>query len=175
MWKFVTLILAILACLSFAKADLNLQEEELQEDGDYLEQQLYDNPLGKPLGDSLFDCGTPTDLLKIEYVKINPDPPHKGQKLRIQGSGVFSDTVGEGSYAVVSVKYGRIRILQMKFDTCKEIKQIDKECPLGPGPQSIDAEVELPKEIPPGRYTAHAQVYTKDGRQVACINGLVKF
>ncbi|KAK9762771.1 hypothetical protein K7432_011180 [Basidiobolus ranarum] len=175
MWKLTTFILALLVCLSFARADLNLQEEELQDDGDYLDQQTYDNPLGKPLGDSLFDCGSPSDLLKISSVTLSPDPPSKGQKLRIQGSGVFTDVVGEGSYAVVSVKYGRIRILQMKFDTCKEIKQIDKECPLGPGPQSIDAEVDLPKEIPPGKYTAHAQVYTKDGRQVACVNGLIQF
>ncbi|ORX91503.1 putative ML domain protein [Basidiobolus meristosporus CBS 931.73] len=172
--KLFPLTLAILACLSLATADLKLQEEALLEDV-YLEEQSYDSPLGRPLGDSLYDCGSPSDLLKINYVNISPDPPHKGQKLRIQGEGVFSDKVEEGSYAVVSVKYGRIRLLQLKFDTCKEIKQIDKECPLGPGPQSIDAEVDLPKEIPPGRYTAHAQVYTKDGRQIACVNGLVKF
>ncbi|ORX89774.1 hypothetical protein K493DRAFT_318434 [Basidiobolus meristosporus CBS 931.73] len=175
MWKLTTFILALLLCLSLAQADLNLQEEELRDDSDFLQQQLYDNPLGKPLGNSLFDCGAPTDLLRIEHVKLSPDPPRKGQVLRIEGSGVFTDEVGEGSYTTIFVKYGRIRILQMKIDTCKEIKQIGEECPLGPGPQNIDVEVELPKEIPPGSYTAHAQVFTKDGRQVACINGLVRF
>lgn len=51
----------------------------------------------------------------------------------------------------LEVKYGYIRLINTQADLCKEIKNVDLECPIEKGEISILKSVELPKEIPPVR------------------------
>ncbi|KAG0356934.1 hypothetical protein BGZ54_000553 [Gamsiella multidivaricata] len=50
------------------------------------------------------ECGPETDLLKIEYVNITPNPPLKGQTLTIEGKGQLSGDIVEGAQIFVVVK-----------------------------------------------------------------------
>jgi ML domain len=80
---------------------------------------------------------------------LNPDPPVKGETLSVDFKGYLKETVEEGAYVDVLVKYGVVKILQKRFDLCEQAGQVNKSCPVEKGDFTIDKDVELPKEIPP--------------------------
>ncbi|KAI9598917.1 ML domain-containing protein [Syncephalis fuscata] len=131
--------------------------------------------LGKKYGESLYDCSDSSYILQIEDIQLNPDPPGRGQTLHINATGTFSEAVVEGSYAQVEVKYGFIKLINKKFDLCKEITQADVECPLGPGKITLERSIDLPKEIPPGKFHVKARVFSGDDTPIACLNAEIEF
>lgn len=60
-------------------------------------------------------------------------------------------------------------------DLCKEIKNVDLECPIEKGDIAIVKSIDLPKEIPPGKYTVNADVYSKDDEHITCLTATVVF
>ncbi|KAK3318300.1 ML domain-containing protein [Apodospora peruviana] len=89
------------------------------------------------------------DLITIDSVDLSPNPPEAGTTLEIAASGTVKETIEDGAYVNLSVKYGYIRLINTKADLCEEIKNVDLECPIEEGKISITKSVELPKEIPP--------------------------
>lgn len=107
----------------------------------------------------------------------------------------MKETILEGAYVLLTVKYGYIRLLHTKADLCKEIQNVDLNCPIEKGKVSITKSVDLPKEIPPvwppqtlsivaeletdthaqGKYTVEADVYTKDDDHITCLKATVWF
>ena len=63
------------------------------------------------------------------------------------------EKIEDGAYVQLEVKYGYIRLINTKADLCKEIKNVDLECPIEKGELSIIKSVDLPNEIPPVRST----------------------
>ncbi len=124
-------------------------------------------------GDSPIDtCVNPppeTDLVRIESLVISPNPPQKGKNLTIEASGVVVEDIVEGAYVAIEVKYGLIRLIRQKLDLCEQTVKVDLECPIKKGAMNITTEVELPKEIPPGRYTVLARVFTVDDKPITCL------
>ncbi|KAG0284655.1 Phosphatidylglycerol/phosphatidylinositol transfer protein [Linnemannia gamsii] len=113
--------------------------------------------------------GDDTDLLTIDYVNINPNPPLKGEILTIDAKGTLADDVVEGAKIFLVVKLGLIKLLTKELDFCEESAKIDKPCPLKAGDQYLYHEVELPKEIPPGKYIVNVKVKNPDEKQVTCL------
>jgi hypothetical protein len=68
---------------------------------------------------------------------------------------VVKETIEEGAYVQLTVKYGLIRLITTKADLCKEIGNVDLECPLEAGEMEITKSVDLPAEIPPVRTPLH--------------------
>jgi len=101
-------------------------------------------------------------------VDIAPNPPHPGEKLIIIASGVTNETIVEGAYVNVDVRYGYVKLLQKQIDLCENAGQVDLSCPVDQGELSVIKEVDLPKAIPPGKYIAVADVYTVDHRPITC-------
>ncbi|KZF25418.1 putative phosphatidylglycerol/phosphatidylinositol transfer protein [Xylona heveae TC161] len=118
---------------------------------------------------------TGEDILTIERVNLTPNPPLPGQTLTIEAAGVFSEDIEEGAYVNLQVKYGLIRLINQRADLCEQIKNVDLECPIKKGKTVLTKEVELPKEIPPGKYTVFADVYTVDDRKITCLTATVVF
>lgn len=67
----------------------------------------------------------------------------------IKAKGSVKQTIEEGAYVLLTVKYGLIRIITTKADLCEQIGEVDLECPLKSGELEITKAVDLPKEIPP--------------------------
>jgi hypothetical protein len=65
----------------------------------------------------------------------------------------------------LSVKYGLITIIRQTADLCDTVKNVDLECPIKKGELALTKDVELPKQIPPGKYTVLADVVTKDDKK----------
>lgn len=121
------------------------------------------------------NCGDSNDILRIDHVYLTPDPPVKGQDLEIDFKGYLSESVPNGTTVDISVKYGVVFLLKKKFDFCDKIQEVDEKCPIPEGELTFNKVVTLPKEIPPGKYTVHAEIMTPDKKRVACLNGQTLF
>ncbi|KAG0248559.1 Phosphatidylglycerol/phosphatidylinositol transfer protein [Mortierella polycephala] len=122
------------------------------------------------------ECGDPeTDLLKIDYVTLNPNPPLKGEVLQIDAKGYLSEDIVEGAVIKIIVKLGLIKLLVKQFDFCEESIKVNKTCPVLAGDQYLNHSVELPKEIPPGKYFVNIRVFNPDEKEVTCLNARATF
>ncbi|TQV93164.1 hypothetical protein V2A60_003518 [Cordyceps javanica] len=115
------------------------------------------------------------DLITIKNVDLAPNPPKAGQELLIKASGTVKQTIEQGAYVKLTVKYGLIRLLTTTADLCEQVGNVDLKCPIEKGDQTIEKIVKLPVEIPPGKYTVLADVYTADDTQITCLTATVNF
>ncbi|KAJ5731948.1 hypothetical protein N7493_003429 [Penicillium malachiteum] len=115
-------------------------------------------------------CNDPSDyLLTIDHVDLVPNPPLPGQKLKITAKGTFGEKIDKGAYVNLEVKYGFITLIRQTADLCDQLGNVDMKCPLEKGQMVLTKEVDLPKQIPPGKYSVLADVYTKSDEQVTCL------
>ncbi|TPX07655.1 uncharacterized protein E0L32_010653 [Thyridium curvatum] len=174
--------------LSFFGNDAVTANEDLKVPGD--------SPL------ELCDKDHSDDLVDITRVDLLPNPPEayvsplgildrvrsyvdidtnlsllesSGADLVIKATGTVFETIEEGAYVNLSVKYGLIRLISTTADLCEQIQNVDLKCPIEKGILSITKSVELPKEIPPGKYTVLADVYDKDDKPITCLTAQVVF
>ncbi|KAF2684423.1 hypothetical protein K458DRAFT_366791, partial [Lentithecium fluviatile CBS 122367] len=135
-------------------------------------QEDYKVPGDNPL----YFCADPKDdILEIEKVDLNPNPPTPGNTLTIKATGDFKERVEEGAKMHIQVKYGLITLINQERDLCETIEKADLKCPLEKGEMSLTKDVDLPNEIPPGTYTVNADVYTEDGKRITCLTAKVAF
>lgn len=129
-------------------------------------------PGGSPL--ELCDASS-QQLLTINSLEISPNPPQRGQNLTIVGDGLLLKAIEDGAYVDVVVNYGYIKLIQQTYDLCEELPQVGMECPLEKGEYDLIKAVELPSQIPPGKYTVSARAYTKDDDLITCLTGSIEF
>ena len=67
--------------------------------------------------------------------------------------------------------YLGLTLLKKDFDLCDNAEAIGEQCPLHKGFWNISQEVELPKQIPTGKYRVAMQAYT-DGTMAEYINSM---
>ncbi|CAN6674943.1 phosphatidylglycerol/phosphatidylinositol transfer protein [Trichomonascus vanleenenianus] len=128
-------------------------------------------------GDSPFEqCDVDiAQLLRIDQIDISPNPPERGAELTISAKGFLAEDIEEGAYVAVDVRYGYIRLVNQKFDLCEQAGNVDLQCPLEKGDQNITKTVELPDEIPPGKFIVTARAYTVDDVLLTCLAATVEF
>lgn len=129
-------------------------------------------PGGSPL--ELCDAGS-EQLLTISSLEISPNPPQRGQNLTIVGVGALGGPVEEGAYVDVTVNYGYIKLIQQTYDLCEQLPNVGMECPVQEGDYDLTKAVELPKQIPPGKYTVVARAYTAQDELITCLTGSIEF
>jgi len=121
-------------------------------------------------------CADPSDyILTIDFVNLTPNPPVAGETLSIVANGTFSKDVEAGAKVFLQVKYGLITLIKQEADLCDQIGNVDLTCPLKKGPMSLTKDVEIPKQVPKGKYTVMADVYTVDKEKVTCMESTVIF
>lgn len=98
-----------------------------------------------------------------------------GSELIIRAAGTVFEPIKEGAYINLSVKYGLIRLINTKADLCEQTEKADLKCPIEKGILSIEKAVDIPKEVPPGKYTVHAEVINFDDKPIACLEAQVTF
>lgn len=128
-------------------------------------------------GDSpIIQCDvSEAQILNLQSVIIEPNPPARGENLTIIAKGFLAQDIEEGAYVDVDVKYGFIKLIHQTFDLCEEIKKVDMECPLKAGQQIIIKQVEVPDEVPPGKYSVNARAYTVEDEFITCLSATVEF
>lgn len=53
--------------------------------------------------------------------------------------------------------------------------KVDLECPIKKGEHVISKVVEIPEEVPPGKYLVTARAYTKNDEYITCLTATVIF
>ncbi|KAA8650640.1 hypothetical protein EYZ11_002801 [Aspergillus tanneri] len=115
-------------------------------------------------------CTDPaSDVIQIESVDLSPNPPLPGQTLIIKAKGTLQKKIEKGAYVLLQVKYGLITLIKQQADLCDQIVNVDLKCPLEEGDMSLTKKVDLPRQIPPGKYSVHADVFTKDDERITCL------
>lgn len=140
--------------------------------------QVFPGADEKPIpGNSpIINCDAAShQILDLRSVIIDPNPPVKGQNLTFVAQGFLSEDVTDGAYVDVDVRYGFIRLVHQTFDLCEEIQNVDLECPVKKGVQSITKLVLIPEEVPPGKYLVNARAYTKHDKLITCLTATVEF
>jgi len=115
------------------------------------------------------------DILVLDHVNLDPNPPSAGKTLTIEAVGTLLEDVEEGAYVILQVKYGLIRLVNTQANLCEQVSNVDLSCPIKKGKTTITKDVEIPKEIPPGKYTVFADAYTKDKKKIICLEATVQF
>jgi len=101
---------------------------------------------------------------------------NSGTTLKISAKGILSEDVEDGAKIHLQVKYGLITIIRQEADLCDTVKKVDLECPLKKDKETeLEKSVDLPKEIPPGKYTVVADVLSKDDKKITCLTATVEF
>ena len=93
----------------------------------------------------------------------------------INANGTFSKDVEAGAKVFVQVKYGLITLIKQNADLCDQIGNVDLTCPLKKGPMNFTKEVDIPEQVPKGKYTVIANVTTVDKEMVTCMESVVFF
>ncbi|KAI5955447.1 NPC2 [Candida theae] len=114
-------------------------------------------------------------LLTLDEITISPNPPQAGANLTFTAKGTIDKTITDGAYVEVDVRYGFIKLIHQTYDICKEITKVDLECPIEKGKQVITKEVEIPEEVPPGKYLVTARAFTKDDEYITCLTATIEF
>ncbi|KIW55773.1 hypothetical protein PV05_04500 [Exophiala xenobiotica] len=121
-------------------------------------------------------CADPKDyILEVDYVDLSPNPPLPGQKLTITANGTFHKDIEPGATVFLQVKYGLITLIKQEADLCDNLPQIDMSCPIKEGVMTLKKEVDIPKQVPPGKYTVLADVNTVDKEKISCMESTVFF
>lgn len=138
----------------------------------------FPNPDERPVpGNSpIVQCdATQPQLLDLQKVVIDPSPPAKGQNLTFVATGFLAQDVTDGAYVDVDVRYGFIRLIHQTYDLCEQVTNVDLECPIYKGEQVISKQVEIPEEVPPGKYMVTARAYTAEDVLITCLSATVEF
>lgn len=137
------------------------------------DQFSYSSPaiLGEVPGESPIEtCRDDEEqLLDIELVDLDPNPPIPGENLTITAKGTLKQELIDGAYVDVVVRYGFITLVNRRYDLCELLPEVDLECPLKAGYLSLTRTVEIPEEAPPGSYSIEAQAYTVADELVTCL------
>lgn len=140
------------------------------------ERKALDANFPVPGKNPLFYCKDPSDYIgQIEFVDLEPNPPVPGQKLTVKANGTFTKDIEEGATVFLQVKYGLITLIKTEQSLCDNLPKIDLECPLKEGVLSITKEVDIPKQVPPGKYTVLAHALTADKEDITCLESTVVF
>ncbi|TYJ58924.1 phosphatidylglycerol/phosphatidylinositol transfer protein [Cryptococcus floricola] len=126
---------------------------------------------------SYVDCGLATDAIQLKSIKVSPDPPVPGKNLTVSVEADVLERIEDGAYADVTVKLGLIKLLQKQFDVCEEAANANAsvQCPVEPGPYSVQHTVELPEEIPKAKFSVQVRGYTAEDEDMVCLDLFVDF
>ncbi|KAK4544026.1 hypothetical protein LTR36_004524 [Oleoguttula mirabilis] len=137
----------------------------------------FDDSLSVPGENPLQHCQNPeNDILTLQSVNLDPNPPRAGQTLKIEAKGILKEDIEDGAKIHLQVKYGLITIIRQTADLCETVGKVDLECPLNKDKETaLSKEVDLPNQIPNGKYTVVADVVTKDEKKITCLTATVEF
>ncbi|CZR60134.1 related to Phosphatidylglycerol/phosphatidylinositol transfer protein [Phialocephala subalpina] len=127
---------------------------------------------------SYTECGHANDPITLHSVSVSPDPPVPGSPLSVNISFTANEPILTGAYIDVVVKVGYIKILQKEVDLCEEggvLKDTGISCPVEKGDHVLRKEVDLPKEIPPAKFTVNAKGYTVLDEDMFCVDVFADF
>jgi len=114
-------------------------------------------------------CGDDSDSLRIDSVKITPDPPKIGADLVIDLAGNLAKVLEAGSNLNIRAYLGFIEVKNEDVDLCTTL---NLNCPFASGQQAIHAKLTLPTSIPAGvTIKVELRGSNVDQSEIFCLSG----
>lgn len=129
-----------------------------------------------PGGSSFKHCDISNEQkLRLNYLKFTPSSPRRGTNLTIEASGFLDDEIDKGAYVKLSIRVGYIKLFSITINLCSEFKKnnFELQCPIESGNYNLTTVVEIPKQVPYGKYTVSARAYNYDDSEITCLTGEV--
>lgn len=101
-----------------------------------------------------------SDLLKVTSFSTSPTRITPGQTIECRLQGALLEPLEDGAYAEVSIKLGRVTILQKAYDLNEILGILGKQLPQPEGDVDIVWHIDIAKEIPPAKFTMNLSAYT---------------
>jgi len=110
---------------------------------------------------------------KFDLIGAGGSTVPRGKPIEVALEGTLEEQVGEGTWAEITVQYRHIQLLQASFDVCEELEgfpdQNELKCPIQKGPVSTRQKVDIPKDIPKGRYDIKVKGLDQKKKELICI------
>ncbi|KAG0134426.1 putative Phosphatidylglycerol/phosphatidylinositol transfer protein [Tuber indicum] len=115
------------------------------------------------------------DIFTIEKINLTPNRPIRGKRLTIQVVVALKEMISQGAHVDVSVKYGLITLMKHSLNICDHVHELGLECPINQGKLTLTKVIDVPKFIPPGKYTLKCNVALVGDRPITCLTGTIAF
>ncbi|KAI8882139.1 hypothetical protein K501DRAFT_273960 [Backusella circina FSU 941] len=112
-------------------------------------------------------CKNPNGVMKIQ--RGGTHLFQRGEKFKIHVRGVVGIDVTEGSYSNVQLRLGIFPLPRMRQDTCEFLETYGIICPINKGSIDRKETINYQYNLPPGDINGTMDLYTQDGRFIACI------
>ncbi|XP_065914201.1 putative phosphatidylglycerol/phosphatidylinositol transfer protein DDB_G0278295 [Dysidea avara] len=113
---------------------------------------------------SCVNSGFDVTNLTLTY---DPDPPEKGKNVTITGSGIVNKEITSGEIKVV-VTYNDIQLLDETYDACELLEKYGDQCPISTGNTTMSITVEVPSDLPDGKYVGTMYGTDQDDDPMIC-------
>lgn len=125
-----------------------------------------------PMPKGWSSCGQASDQFIVKGVFLTPDPPKRAQFMSVRVVGTLKEALAGGRFNY-TVHFGIIPIVRDSLPLCEALELEPKlpQCPLRAGDWDVTHQVELPPEVPFGKYTIKAAAWDQEGRQLFCVQG----
>ncbi|KAF9513662.1 hypothetical protein BS47DRAFT_1343887 [Hydnum rufescens UP504] len=145
--------------------------------GGLMLQSGGDGPVGAMNSWEYVDCGSPTDAILLQSLKVSPDPPQPGEELTVFAKGRVQKEIKEGAYANVVVKLGVIKLLQKQFDVCEEARNTNAtiRCPVKEDDYTVQQTVTIPTEVPRAKFLVQVRGFTVEEEDMLCVDLKIDF
>ncbi|KAI8090845.1 hypothetical protein BDF21DRAFT_449850 [Thamnidium elegans] len=118
---------------------------------------------------SLRLCDINTGSFKFNYIRLNPNPPVKGQKALVEYGGHLNEKVPQGSFVNLLVNYVSVPIIQERFDLCNDTLKVIRKCSFEIGNYNLSTRIDVPGNLPIGDYVVRADILTPRGKRISCL------
>ncbi|KAJ6514320.1 MD-2-related lipid-recognition domain-containing protein, partial [Mycena vitilis] len=115
--------------------------------------------------------GLSSDPVQPKSIKFSPDPPVLGENLTIELKANVTQTI-QNVDVNITIKQNDREVLQKMVDLCEAAKNANATvtCPVKKGVYTVQQNVTVPAQIPPGSYTVHLQGETVGKKAVFCLD-----
>ncbi|KAJ9056600.1 hypothetical protein DSO57_1038872 [Entomophthora muscae] len=115
-----------------------------------------------------YDCGSPSDTLKIHSLDVSTNEFRRGSTVRIQFKGFLQEDVTAGSKLYARINTRLIRLYQGEQDLCEVVNNdmSPVRCPIRAGPIVIDQSIQIPNMPFGGLFTADVYAVSQTRKQI---------
>jgi hypothetical protein len=98
--------------------------------------------------ESVFSCGSASDLFVVEAIAMSPPQPKKGDKISVNFKGNLKESINWGAKMDLKIQLSGTTLINKSMDFCSEVMKYGTYCPMAVGAQTINQSFDVPSYAP---------------------------